>query len=234
VTTPEFYWPPSQFTPRSQKWALRGAAKTGGASIAGIVQAVRVDGGGYWVAELREIRLASADQLRAWRAWEVILDGGATPVVVEMCDPRQRPDVVIGGVEAKAHTVPHSDDMTFSDSAPYASVPIAAMVHAPAALRATTLDIVIQNVTLRGGEHFSIQHPVRSHRLYRVRTAEDIGGGVSRITLRPPLREAVAAGEPAEFNSPRCVMRVLDGDQMPIDIEEFRRATANVVFLEHF
>ena len=234
METPKFIWPVHQFTPRFQKWGLRGVAKTGGASIAGIVQAVRVDGGGYWGAELREISLQRADQIRAWRAWEVLLDGGAQPVVLEMCDPRQRPDVIIGGVAAKAHKVKHSDGTPFSDGKGYASVPIDALTAASATLRATTLDLTIPNVSLRGGEHFSIEHATKSHRLYRVRTVEDLGGGVQRITFRPPLREATPSGTRVEFNNPRCVMRVIDGDQMPLEIEEFRRATANVIFIEHF
>lgn len=234
MATPEFIWPTHQFTPKTQKWQLRGAAKSGGASIGGVVQATRVDGGGYWLLELGEIKLMSADQLRAWRAWEMIVDNGATPVVFKMCDPRQRPDVIVGGVLAKAHFVTHSDGMKFSDGSTYASVPINAFIATAAPLRATTIEVDIDNVALRGGEHFSIDHPAYSHRLYRVRTVEHIDGARHRITFRPPLREAVAPGERVDFNNPSCVMRIIDGDQMPIEIEDFRRATARAIFVEHF
>jgi hypothetical protein len=233
MTTPQYVWPTHAFVARTQKWQLRGSAKTGGSSLTGLTQASRTEGGGYWVTEQDDITLQTADEIRAWRAWEVILDGGATPFIFPICDPRQRPDVMIGGVATKAHVVPHSDDTTFSDGSPYESVPIDATVTVGAALRGVQLTMNIPNVTLRGGEYFSIEHPNRSHRLYRVRTIESQVGDVVTMTFRPPLREAVVSGEKAEFNTPRIVMRVVDGDQMPAPIEEFRRSKVRAIFVEH-
>lgn len=240
--TPQTIWPVHQFTPFEQKWQLRGAAKTGGASMSGLTQATRSEGGGYWACEQGQIILGTADKIRAWRALEVLLDGGATPFIMQMCDPRQRPDVIVSGVAVKSHTVPHvdSDDVetSFSDGSLYESVPIVARVTALAALRATTLQIEV-NTALRGGEHFSLQHATQGHRLYRVRTVEAVAGDVQTITIRPPLREAISPtelvlGMRADFNNPLCVMRLADPDQMAISVEGFKRAPARVTFVEHF
>ena len=241
MAAPKHIWNPHVFTPTAQRWQIRGAAKTGGSSLSGLIQAARTEGGGYWLCELIDVSLRTADQIRAWRAMELVLDGGATPVLVQMCDPRQRPTLLVDGVEVKSHTVPHIDaalnETTFSDDSSYESLPIVASVNLtniPAALRATTMDIDC-NAALRGGEHFSIDHPGQSHRLYRVRTIESVAGNVQRITFRPPLREAVTTqGTRVEFNNPLCVMRVADPDQMSIAVELFQRATGRVTFVEHF
>src|SRR5262245_29232037 len=61
---------------------------------------------------------------------------------------------------------------------------------------------------LRGGEHFSIQHDTFSHRLYRIGKVTLDGLGNSVVTIRPPLREATAAGTRLELDYPKCIMKL--------------------------
>jgi hypothetical protein len=82
-----------------------------------------------------------------------------------------------------------------------------------AALRTTTLQVAfVDAAPLLGGEPFSILHPVRGKRLYGIHSVGETVGGVTEITIRPPLREAIAAGTELDFDNPGCVMRLANPD----------------------
>ncbi len=230
-------WPVRLFPARVGAPRLVGGALRGGTALSGVARSVRSDGGGLWLLEYGGIFVRTPDQVRAWRAWEAFLDGGATNCVVPFIDYRHAPRPLISGVPAlPPPAVPHSDDTYLSDDTGYGGSVISAVLTADAALRATTLGIqMLVGSDLRGGEHFTLDHADIGPRLYRVISIESADASVHQVTIRPPLREAVTAGTVADFDTPRFVASLADADGMDLELQNNRFATgASVRFLEAF
>ncbi len=230
-------WPIDLFQATTFDASLQGRIVTGGMSVSGISQVVRTDGGGLWRLSFSGIFLRSADMVRAWRAWEGILDGGAQNVIVPICDLRHGPRPIVGGVPlAPGATVPHSDDAYFSDTTGYVSPLIEAETVGTAVLGATTIVIdVTVGELLRGGEHFTLDHPTREERIYRVVKVTSAVGTVQTVQIRPPLREATTDGMVVDFDRPRCVMRLATPDSMALPLQLGRFGTGlSVSFVESF
>lgn len=215
---------------------LMGMVIQGGQSASGLMPATRLDGGGNWKATLSDVSLRTADHVRAWRALAAICDGGVQPIIVPMCDKRHMPAPLVNGIPLYSlDDVPHSDNSPFSDDTEYASDVIEATLNAVAALRATSITInMIAGGDLMGGEYFSIDHETLRWRLYRLRTVLDNGDGTWACTIRPPLRAAVAADTPLQFDRPKCVMRLASADAMDLMLEQRKRAHPSVSFIEAF
>lgn len=220
-------WPSSLLPATDVELSLQGRTTTGGMSVSGISQLVKTDHGGLWRFVFSGIYLRTKDQVRAWRALEGQLDGGATKLVVPICDLRHapRPDGALPG-----DAVPHSDDTYFSDDTGYVSGIMSAVTVGAAALGASSLGIdVLVGSDLMGGEHFTIDHPTEGPRMYRV-----ISVGDDTISIRPTLREAVADGEVIDFDRPRCTMRLAGSDTMNLNLQLGRFGQVGVAFVEAF
>lgn len=215
-------WPYDLLTPRAERARLQGVAITGGQSVGGIVRSARMDGGGLWVIE-QEFFAHSRAQIKALRAIEAGLDGGTGEIVVRVFETPFAP------VGADASTVPFSDDSSFSDGTEFASVPVGATLTASAALRATTLSLTMIVGALEGGERFSIDHATKGKRLY---TVSRIDG--DDITIRPPLREAVASGTELDFKTPGCVCRLANPDDFIGALDLNKNLIAVPVWVESF
>lgn len=202
-----------------------GQVQTGGQATNGQVQTAKTDGGGRWVFDLGDANLNKRIDLKAWRAFEMILEGGVTEVILELCDRRQMPNYVAGDSAG----IPHSDDALFSDDTGYSNG-AASPVYSTSggALRAVSMTIDAP-AGIEGGEHFSILHPTAGWRLYRIATIID-----NVITFRPPLREATPAGVQLEFEVPRCVVRLLDAENYAPTVERLRYSRASASFVESF
>lgn len=212
-------------------WNIAGSSMNAGQTQAASVD-VRSDGGGFWTATLNEILLVSRPQALLWRALRQIANGGVGRLIVPRID-RLQPyvDGVMGPV-----LVPHNDDATFDDGSNYAQPSIDVQAAVAADLRATTLQLSLNNCApLIGGELFSIEHPNFGWRLYEIATvspADD--AGVVTVTFNPPLREDVAAGTVIEFDRPRCMMKLVSPGAMDLDLSRLPcRATAKFVEVEY-
>ncbi len=198
MTIPVF--PTALFAFDEQEVDLERRVTSGGVSLSGAEDLIATDGGGRWFAEFANGPLLDREPMLAWRSFLLIAEEGATEIIVPFCDPMHQP-------YGDEHSVPHSDDTTFDDESLYSGGGAAAEVAADAALRATTLTLTVTlPQPLVGGETFSIEHPVKGWRAYRVRTVEEQSDTEVTITLRPPLREAVSEGEVVDFVDPRCLM----------------------------
>lgn len=213
---------------------LMGQTITGGQTASGVIPVTRTDAGGLWKATLADVFLHTPEQVRTWRAIAGICDGGATPIIVPMCDKRFYPAPIVSGRRITTLPVPHSDDSPHSDGSPYDSMIVQAEIGA-AALRATTVTIsIFTGEPLQGGEHFSIEHDgAMSHRLYRIVSVATTGAG-SVCEIRPPLRAAVEDGDALDFDHPRCVMRLATPDAMDLLLEQRKFGKPTVSFLEAF
>jgi hypothetical protein len=224
LTFPTGLFCPAGLTPR-----LLGGALAGGQSLSGLTQYAMTTGGPYWAIDFANVVLWDLDKYKTWAAVAAACDNGATPFVVPLCDRRSQPftnpkrDVGIG----------NGDDSKFGDGALWSAEYITSTLIGTAALRATSLHIACAGgKPLEGGEHFTIWGLERGQRMYRVITAAQRDDDTWDITIRPPLREALADGVTLDFDNPRCVMRV-DGD-MSATLDMLKRGSGQVRFVETF
>ncbi len=208
---------PDQFHFDDQDIRREGLTTSGGPSLSGIEEPISTDGGGKWVADFANGEPLDRAGTLAWRAITEGMDGGATAVIVYFCDRLHQP---VGD----AVTVPHSDDTPFDDDSEYSSGGATATA-AAAALRATTLTISIASEKpLIGGEMFSIEHATWGWRVYRIISIDG-----ATIQFRPPLREAIAADTPLEFDSPRCQMLLAGATSNPLNMGRFTSCSIRFV-----
>lgn len=194
---------------------------TGGVSLSGDEDLLAIDGGGRVYAQFADGDLIDRDKVLAWRALLTILEGGVAAMVVPFCDIRHQP---YGG----EHRVPYGDGAYHSDGSPFAGGGPFAEATAPASLRATTLSFNGAFAQpLIGGEWFGIEHPGKGWRAYRVRTVDAEGG---TLTFRPPLREAIGAGDVLDFAEPRCLM--IQNDKASVSLANRRHVSAAIRFVE--
>ncbi len=194
---------------------------SGGTSIAGDTDRVSADGGGRVFAEFGRGELIDRDKVLAWRAVLAILEEGVESVIVPFCDARHQP-------YGNEHTVTYGDGTVHSDGTPFEGGGPFARATEPAALRATSLAFFgVFAQPLIGGEWFSISHPTKGVRAYKVRSVNQEAG---TLTFRPPLREAIQAGDTLDFANPRCLM-VQDG-KTSTPLVNRRHTTVAVRFVE--
>lgn len=214
-------WPRALLNPGEELPRIVGAGTSGGSSISGPTQTVNTSGGGYWAWDF-EVALTSRDKILAWRALEANLDGGATQFILPMCDERFAP-------VAKTQTT-WSNGKTWSNGNGWVGVSTVALASA-AKLRATTLRLTTALAGLRAGQHFTVVHPNKGVRLYRVAGVADDG---LSFTIRPPLREAMAAGEAVDFSRPRSTMKLANPETFAARLRMNRVARATASFAEAF
>lgn len=193
-----------------------GQTTDGGTSLSGISDTIEVDGGGYWRADFTNGRTRERDTGLAWRAITDLLDGGATAVDLLLCERQFQP-------RAGAVHIPElailSDGSAFVD-------PQSAYTAAPAPLRATTLTITGSAYAqpIDAGVLFAVNHPTWGWRTYRIVALDGI-----TATIRPPLREAITAATPADFDYPRCRMRLAQATGNPTNIGRFTSCALSFV-----
>ncbi|MGJ4888961.1 hypothetical protein ACQR1Y_12245 [Bradyrhizobium sp. HKCCYLRH3099] len=220
-------------------WQIGGRSISAGQTGSGVEPTAETSGGGLWRAELASVRIRTPDEVRCWRVLEGLLDSGAAQVIVTMCDKRYFPVPEVNGAPLLSYgDLPVTDDGTntalFDDDTGIAQPVVVAYVAEDAALRATEIAIsFVQSGELMGGEHFSIDHPNLGPRIYRiVKVVEE--EGASRVTIRPPLREAVQALTDVEFDAPACVMKVASAESMRLTLDQRRRGSPTASFIESF
>lgn len=230
-----FTFPVHLFNPVAIKVRPVSIVVAGGESLSGEQDVLRTDGGGRWQVEMRGIDLRTPDMIRAWRAWEDHLDGGVQQVLVPVADIRQAPRPLSGGVPTSpGKLVATTADPYFPEALAYATPYISATIVDAAALRATQVTINVSTGSpLKGGEFFALNHANAGRRIYRVgRVISRPTGTSAVVTIRTPLRQAVAAGMAADFAWPSLVCTLLpDADTSP-EIEQGRHSTVDIAFIE--
>jgi len=226
---------PCQFGFENQDVRVDGTTVSGGVSISGYEDVVRIDGGGIWRADFSEADFGDRSELGraetlSWRALNAGMLGGSVAVVVDFCDRLHQP--VLDAVE-----VPHSDGTLFSDNTLYrssgAECTVVTVVNGQAAgNRATVLDIrIVSERALIGGERFSYIGAngwgERAAEIYEIEGRPD---GITRVTLQPPIRGGVAAGDALDFDRVRCRMRRTSAASNPLNMGAF--SSASISFQE--
>lgn len=218
-------WPKAALPATAIAFNLAPRNTRGGAVVAyGQEQIVSSDAG-RWVASLDPVIVRRTANVRLFKALQVILEGGLTPVLLPVCPRGGWP--FPAGVTALPDAVPHSDDAPHDDDAPYEGGVIDVSLASGAALRATTLSLTKTVCgTIEPGHEFSL-----GERLYRIRTVEAQDSTTATITVRPPLREAALAVDRLEFDRPVCRMRLASDNAMDIVLEP-GVSRAQIAFVE--
>jgi hypothetical protein len=163
-----------------------------------------IDGGtslsGY--QDLTDGETLCIDDGLEWEALTDGMDGGATPVIVLLCSHR-----AFQPINDRVSLGP--PNAVIADDAPDKGAEYVAAV--AASLRATTLVLSGNSERpLKRGMLFAIQHTTWEWHVYRIRSVSG-----STVTFRPPLREAIDANTPVEFDTPRCRMKLAQATSNP-------------------
>ena len=208
---------PCAFNFRTTNIRRVGNVTDGGTALSGVGTQIETDGGGYLQVDFSNGFTRDKATGNAWRALSDA-DAGEALIVLLCAERLFQP---VGALQR----VPHSDSTPFGDGTLYDSPGDSYTAAAAAALRATSLQISgASQLGLIGGELFSINHPTWGWRAYRVRGIDG-----STIYFRSPLREAVAAGTPLDFDTPRCQMRFASAVSNETDSGRFTNCAVSFV-----
>ena len=191
-----------------------GSVTSGGTSLSGIDDPIETDGGGYWRADFADGEAIERSESLAWRALTEGMDGGSSARTVLLCAERHFQPVLDRESGEPNSVIP--------DDAPDKG---AAYTIGSAALRATTATFAgVSELPLEPGNLFSINHSRWGWRAYRIVSLSGM-----TATFRPPLRQAVVAGTPVEFDVPRCQMRLAAATSNPTSIGRFTQCAISFV-----
>lgn len=217
-------WPVSVLPPRRVRFDIAPRSLATPANIYGVGQVVSQDAG-IWRATLGDIYVRGRAAVVTFRGIAAMLDGRVGTILVPLCRSYQP---LPAGVALSPSDVPHSDGAYFSDGVGYASSAMAVVTSGSASLRATSLSVTISYAgTIEPGQHFSI-----GERFYRVKGVQYTSGTTAVLSIRPPLREAVASGAILEFDDPVCRMRLASDTEMDLDLVMRREGNPSVNFIE--
>lgn len=191
---------------------LEGGGRSGGGAAGGLPAATGASTSGpHWTAQVSELPLLSGEEISAARALEGRLDGGASPVLINICTSGISPQVQ-GGATIAAE---------LGDNA------------------AAGGDAIVISFTggdhhpLRGGEFLNLVHDEPAgRRLYMI--TEILGGTVNQplVRITPQLRADALTGATVHFRDLVCPMRLADGFEMMVDLGRFSAIEAG--FTEWF
>ena len=164
------------------------------------------------------IWLHTTAQIKFLRVLEGLMNGGASPVIVPALEAAFAPWA--GGV------IPAN---------PYAGGAISIATSADAALRSSGIFAhVTTGAALVGGERFSITHATLGKRFYTVVAAGAPSSGTQLLAISPPLREATLSGAAMDFETPGCVMRLMNPEETFDSLNQTRTANVTLQFQESF
>lgn len=179
-------------------FTLQGGARSAGANSLLPAAIGASFGGPHWIASVSQLPLRTPAQIAAARALEGRLDGGASPILINVC---------VGSFSPALSSSPA----------------MACALTADALAGATTLHIAFtgSRVALRGGEYLNVDDDDVDKRLHMV---TEITGGTDAapiVKITPPLRVALSNGDPVYFDNLVCPMRLVDGLDLPITLGRF-------------
>jgi hypothetical protein len=192
---------PCRFNFADEDVRVDGSTITGGTSLSGFEDVIRVDGGGIWRADYTGGDFGNRDdagraETMEWRAFNAAMLGGSATAIVRFCDRHHQP---IG----PAFTVPGT---TYATAGAAASV-VSVVNGQAGGLRATVLDIdIVSERPLDIWARFTHTHPAWGERAYEIYDVQS-SGRRHRVTIQPPIRGGIAAGDPLDFDDVRCRMR---------------------------
>lgn len=217
---------PDNLAPHSIDAHLEPRPVGGTPALSGGRQWVQSDAG-CWSIQYEAIPV-TGDGILMYRALSAQLNGPATPILVPVFEGLRAP---WASSDHDGETL-HDDDTEFSDDTGY-DQPVIDVTAAAAVLRATALTVTLNlSATLSAGMFFSL-----GERLYLIAALDSqIDAGppeVWRISIMPPLREAISDGTSLNFETPACRCVLAQSGGMPLSLD-LVRGEPSVTFTEDF
>lgn len=230
------YWASEVLREARLQFDIEGQTVSSGLTASGVTPVMSLSGGGYWQAVLSNIFLLDPDHVRVWRALAAHLDGGVRPVILLLRDDQQAPWPLVSSEQIMSYPrVLHAGDVAFDGGIGYYYSVIDSVNEGAVALGATAMTIRMDfGGILKGGEHFSVDHPEFRWRLYRIESAVAIDSDTYNVKFRPPLRVAMPDATKLEFDKPRCVMRLTSPADMKATFEAPYMSKPSITFIEAF
>lgn len=201
------HWP-ADLMPLNGGFVPQFSSTSGGRTWTGRELVVRTgpSGAGFWRAEFTAWPLVRPERLRAWRALEVAIEGRAGVISLPVWDLWQAP---YGRAET---SVGFSDGTRFAGGAGLRQPTVTGALAAAVARGATAMRIALDQAPADdedlAGAHFSLPSLEIGPRAHRIARAERVSAGVYDVTVWPWARGAYPDGTPADFDDPRCAMRL--------------------------
>lgn len=215
-------FPAHLFCPGKVKTRIVRSTVSGGTSLSGVEDTLLTDGGGRWEITFSDMSL-DGHLINFWEAWNGHLAAGTQDVLVPMLSLDLAPLPQIG------RRIMEPSDLTWDDelfptyvrfAAPY----IEAIAAEAAPLRATQIRIsMLRGAPVRGGEKFG--HEGRGYRIGKRL-------GPDTWAIEPPLRTAISAGAPLNFDWPVVKCRAVAGEDWSPEVELGQYADTSITFLE--
>lgn len=230
----------SAINPGSAKFDVVGSSVESPRALSGMSSAINFTGGGLVTVEYNNCFPGNDTPAknRYMSYLGALLNGGTTNIYVPLLTDFIAPtatDLTAGDIAST--TVPFSDGTTFSDGTEFAQGLVAATFSASAALNAALVEITFTaGGPAYGGDWFSVTHPNKDKRVYRIKQLVSYTGGVDgsvcQCLISPPLREAIDGTEEISFVRPECTMRLAPGFTIPVSVEPSWLGTYDLKFIE--
>lgn len=220
-------WPIAALPPQSINVDIASRTLAGPASISGVSQVTASDAG-LWSIAYSNIVVHGNKMIVLWQAIAAKVEGRLNPILVSIPVKGRRPVPAEAEAAGLYNQVAFSDDALFDDDTGFLNTVIDVVLSAPAAARAVSASVTIAYAdTLNPGQLFSI-----GERLYRLHSVDYTGAGTANISFRPPLREAVAAGDRLEFDRPKCRVKLVSDQGMDLPFGANLTVFPTVNFIE--
>lgn len=226
------YWPNTVLKAQSVGAPfLAPRTMSGAAALSGRTQVSSTDAG-VWFYSMKSIPVHDRNTVLTWRAVDALLEGRLTPINVPLMgyELNFAPYAVDLDYTSLLAPVPYSDDAYFSDGSGFVGGIASVSTTGSAALRATSFTVSVGYApTLQPGMIFSIVHPTKGNRWYKVKSFNEDTGS---MTFRPPLREAISSLTILNFDTPTCRMRLASDTEMTLDLQAPTLGFPSVSFVE--
>lgn len=210
-------WDPATYSATNPTVQLIGQGEVSPVSRAGMRRTIAAPGG-FWRASWSGIDLYDPNAVRAWRAFVAAADNGAGVFEVRLADRLYAPWPLYAS---------GAPNMTAGG--------IVVALDAAASVEATTIRVAKSSGgDLAGGINFSATGPRWGKRLYRTKSATDLGGGDWSLEIRPGLREDLATATALDFETPGFLATVANPREIEPELSQMRFAQVDVVFQEDF
>ena len=204
-------------------------------SLSGVSSAIDVSGGGLWSIKLQKISLFSAASHKALVRYSTRLNGGVRSMIIPLRTEILMP--LADGEPSAVRGIRFAGGIPFAGGSTFVAPGVIAEMAASASAGAGTVSLLIRHGGgLLGGEVFSIRHPTKEDRAYRIGDIDEVrivpGGTRWTVAIRPTLRDVARAGQMVRFWRPRIKARLPAKTTMPWTPEGFWRLDTDVTLIE--
>ncbi len=218
-------FPTHRFNPQNIKADVVPTMIDGGTAINGDHTTIQTDGGGRWEITHSGIMLRSPAIIRLWDAWTAYMPGRSfwVPLVSLYTGPRP----ANGAQPARPSSI-HANDPDFPTEVRYAVPYIVAEVVTPPTTIPTQMTVnVTQGARLQAGMKGNV-----GGRPFKIERILSRSGQQAEFSFLPPIRDAITAGEPVNFDWPLALCKLVLGQDLAPVLSFGQSAQMAISFVE--